>query len=92
MNDPAADPGFKKFLRNLGKRITQLRTEKHWPPAQLAQKSGLSTAKLAQIEAGQADFTMDTMLQFAHVFDMKIAEIFQGADYPPPENNEEPTR
>ncbi|WP_117208938.1 helix-turn-helix transcriptional regulator [Allorhizocola rhizosphaerae] len=57
-------------------RITDLRTERGWTQAELAQRIGVSRQTINAIETGKFDPSLPTAFRLAKLFDLKIEEIF----------------
>ncbi|MCK4473827.1 helix-turn-helix transcriptional regulator [Candidatus Parcubacteria bacterium] len=74
------NPKFKKYYDEYGKQleiayqILQLRKQKRMSQAELARKIGTKQSNVARMEAGQQNFTTDTLQKIASVFnrDLKI--------------------
>jgi len=74
------NPRFRKYYDEYGKQleiayqILQLRRQKRMSQAELARKIGTKQSNIARMEAGQQNFTTDTLQKIAAVFkrDLKI--------------------
>lgn len=74
------DPQFKKYFDQYGKQleiayaILQLRKKQGLSQAELAKKIGTNQSNIARMEAGQQNFTTDTLQKIAEAFnrDLKI--------------------
>ena len=72
------DPKFKKLFDEYGKQleiayqILQLRKKKKLSQAQLAKKIGTTQSNIARMEAGQQNFTTDTLQKIAYAFDCDL--------------------
>jgi len=74
------NPRFRKYYDEYGKQIEiayqilQLRRQKRMSQAELARKIGTKQSNIARMEAGQQNFTTDTLQKIAAVFkrDLKI--------------------
>lgn len=64
------------FATELGRRIRQLRTEKHMSQEELAFKAGLSAAHLGQIERAIKNPTVDTVGKIAGALGVSAASLF----------------
>ena len=68
------NPKFKKYYDEYGKQleiayqILQLREQKGMSQAELAKKIGTKQSNIARIEAGQQNFTTNTLQKIASVF------------------------
>ena len=74
------NPRFRKYYDEYSKQleiayqILQLRRQKRMSQAELARKIGTKQSNIARMEAGQQNFTTDTLQKIAAVFkrDLKI--------------------
>ena len=78
---------MSKVKKNLGKRIRELRTARNWTQEVLAEKIGIETASLSNIENGKTYPSVDTLEGFIEVFKIKAYElfIFEHLEMPPTE-------
>ena len=74
------NPKFKKYYNEYGKQleiayqILKLRKQKRLSQAELAKRIGTKQSDIARMEAGQQNFTTDTLQKIASAFerDLKI--------------------
>jgi len=72
------NPKFKKYYDEYGKQleiayqILQLRKQKGMSQTELAKKIGTKQSNIARIEAGQQNFTTDTLQKIASVFKREL--------------------
>ncbi|MBD0839386.1 MULTISPECIES: helix-turn-helix transcriptional regulator [unclassified Streptomyces] len=59
-------------------RITDLRAERGWTQADLAQRAGVSRQTINAIETGRFDPSLPLAFRLAKLFDMRIEELFLG--------------
>jgi putative transcriptional regulator len=57
-------------------RLRDLRTERNWTQADLAQYVSVSRQTINAIEKGKFDPSLPTAFRLAKLFDLKIEEIF----------------
>ncbi|MGI5199030.1 helix-turn-helix transcriptional regulator [Streptomyces sp. CA-288835] len=57
-------------------RITDLRVERGWTQADLAQRAGVSRQTINSIETGKFDPSLPLAFRLAKLFDLKIEELF----------------
>jgi putative transcriptional regulator len=57
-------------------RLKDLRTERAWTQADLAQRVGVSRQTINAIEKGKFDPSLPTAFRLAKLFELKIEEIF----------------
>ncbi len=61
-----------------GVQIRALRTAQEWSQAELAAEVGLDRKYISDIETGQANPTLTTLLAFASAFDIELSELLAG--------------
>ncbi|WP_151770767.1 helix-turn-helix transcriptional regulator [Streptomyces abyssomicinicus] len=57
-------------------RITDLRAERRWTQADLAQRAGVSRQTVNAIETGKFDPSLPLAFRLAKLFGMRIEELF----------------
>lgn len=57
-------------------RLTELRAERAWTQADLAQRAGVSRQTINAIETGKFDPSLPLAFRLANLFNLKIEEIF----------------
>ncbi|HEY0001573.1 MAG TPA: helix-turn-helix transcriptional regulator [Actinoplanes sp.] len=57
-------------------RITDLRADRGWTQADLAQRAGVSRQTINAIETGKFDPSLPLAFRLARLFDRKIEELF----------------
>lgn len=67
----------KKFSKNLGLRIRQIRTEKKWTLEYCEERGWPNWTHLQRIEAGKP-ITVQTLVRIANLFGMHPSEILEG--------------
>ncbi len=58
-------------------RLKVLRAERDWSQADLAERLGVSRQTVNAIETGKYDPSLPLAFKLAHVFDLRIEDIFQ---------------
>ena len=72
------NPKFRKYYNEYGKQleiayqILQLRRQKKISQAELARKLGTTQSNIARMEAGQQNFTTDTLQKIASIFSREL--------------------
>ncbi len=72
------NPKFKKYYNEYGKQleiayqILQLRKQKKISQVELAKKLGTTQSNIARMEAGQQNFTTDTLQKIASIFNREL--------------------
>lgn len=64
----------------LGEQLRRLRRDSGMTLRELAERSGLSTGMLSQIENGSADPSLGSLRKLAAVFDAEISSLFSDPD------------
>ena len=75
------NPKFRKYYNEYGKQleiayqILQLRKQKRISQSELAKKIGTKQSNIARMEAGEQNFSIDTLQKIAQVFnkDLKVS-------------------
>lgn len=62
-------------VQKFGKRIKIERIMRDWTMEQLAEKSGLGTTTIANVESGSTSPTLDTIEKLANSFGFKLYEL-----------------
>lgn len=62
--------------RDLGRRIAELRQARGFTQETIAERLGLSARYQQMIEAGEANFSIDTLLKIAAVLRVTGADLF----------------
>lgn len=64
-----------RYLRQLGERVRQTRTERNCTRRVLSRRSGVSERFIAQIEAGRGNVSILRLREIARALDVPLAEI-----------------
>jgi len=74
MKDKDFKEAFEKERHRLeiAYKISQMRTKKHFSQEQLARKIDTTQSVIARIEAGQQNFTTDTLQKIASAFNKNL--------------------
>jgi len=67
------DPTQRRFLRN----IKQLRAQKGWTQAALAEEASLSWGYIARLEIGRHDHSLSTLIKQAKALKVTGGELVQ---------------
>lgn len=76
-----------KTLRNIGRRIGEIRVQKGLSQAQLAEKIGMSVRQLQRFETGVAKdtaLTVKVLVRIANALDVDYGELHKKAKTAPP--------
>lgn len=57
-------------------RLRDLRAERNWTQADLAERAGVSRQTINAVEKGKFDPSLPLAFRLARLFDLKIEEIF----------------
>ena len=63
------------FYARLGKNIKYYRKQKNWTQQELADKMGISLNFMGKIEVAFSKPSLDTLIDFAEVFDISVLEL-----------------
>jgi transcriptional regulator with XRE-family HTH domain len=66
--------------KSLGQRIRALRNKKGWSQEYLSERCNLYSSHMGQIERGESNVTLSTLLAIARALDTTVSEIFEGLD------------
>jgi len=78
LNKKLKDPEFKKYYDEYGKQleiayqILQLRKKRKMSQKQLAEKIGTTQSNVARMEAGEQNFTTNTLNRVASAFKLEL--------------------
>ena len=64
--------------RALGTRIREQRLKRGWSQDQFADNCGIHRSRMGEIERGEVDLTLSTMLLIARTFESTLAALFKG--------------
>lgn len=74
---------YKKTLKNIGRKIGELRAKKGFTQSQFAEKTGLSHIWLQQIEAGK-EASIKALVEIANALDQDFLDLFKKPSTPKP--------
>lgn len=76
MTDQSLDS--KMLIKAFGEKIKRLRLQKGWSQTALAQLSGLSARSISQIERGEFDVRLSTLVALGDAFHTKVSQLLHG--------------
>lgn len=79
-DDLAAQENFSRELLSLGEQVRGLRFEQKMTLEELAERAGVSTGLLSQIERGIGNPSYVTLARIARALNVPLASLFQGPD------------
>jgi transcriptional regulator with XRE-family HTH domain len=62
----------------LGARIRELRSKKGWSQEEFADLCGIHRSHMGEIERGETNLTLSTMLVISHKLNVSISSLFKG--------------
>jgi transcriptional regulator with XRE-family HTH domain len=62
----------------LGARIRELRLKKGWSQEEFADLCGIHRSHMGEIERGETNLTLSTMLVISHKLNISISSLFKG--------------
>ena len=77
LRQPVADPAIQKDHRLLKNTIRELRSERGWSQARLAELLDVSRQSINAIETGKYDPSLPLAFKIARLFERSIEEIFE---------------
>jgi transcriptional regulator with XRE-family HTH domain len=75
---PNQDQTLEQVRKALGQRIKNLRIKKAWSQKLLAELSGINLRYIAQIERGELDVRLSTLMAIAEVFHTPVSQLIRG--------------
>jgi transcriptional regulator with XRE-family HTH domain len=69
------DPDHKRATEAVARAVRRLRTDRTWTLDEVARRSGISRRLIVQIEQGQANPSIGTLLRLANVFEVTLSEL-----------------
>ncbi len=88
MPTPSAD----QVVREIGRRIAELRAEKGWSQARFAEVLGIALQNLQRMEQGRQNFTVRTLVKVARKLDCAPRDLWAPPDTPPPKRGRPPRK
>ncbi|MBI1953241.1 MAG: helix-turn-helix transcriptional regulator [Candidatus Omnitrophica bacterium] len=67
-------------MKNVGKKIKELRLAREWTLADLAKRSQVTISTLSRIESGKMTGTLESHTQIAQALGVRLAELYAAAD------------
>src|SRR5262245_44908530 len=68
-----------KLMRNVGRRVAELRRQHGWTQALLAEKADVSIQYVRRIEAGRENLTLESIARLANLFKAAPAQLLAQA-------------
>jgi transcriptional regulator with XRE-family HTH domain len=68
----------KKMLKPLGERIRDLRDKKGWSQEAMAKAAAMNAGHLDEIERGEIDSSLETLVRIATAFNITLSELVHG--------------
>jgi transcriptional regulator with XRE-family HTH domain len=68
--DPSSN--LEQARRRIATQVRQLRTERRWTQGALAQKIGMSQARLSEVERGDGSFSAEQLLEVLRLFNVTL--------------------
>lgn len=64
-------------LDSIGRRVAELRKERRWSQAVLAERMKLSAKYVQRIEAGRENLTVESLLRLADALGVDVVALFE---------------
>lgn len=69
---------MQSVQKALGVRIRELRMKKEWSQEEFADKCGIHRSHMGEIERGETNLTLSTLLIISKQLDVSISALFKG--------------
>jgi len=70
--------GMQAIQKALGARIRELRAKRNWSQEAFADLCGIHRSHMGEIERGETNLTLSTLLVLTHKLDITISALFKG--------------
>lgn len=70
---------YRTYLKALGARLRELRTERGWRQVDMVRDHGFHTSHYQSLERGDK-MSMQTLLRLAEVFDIPVSDLLKPID------------
>lgn len=68
---------FQQIVLDVGRKIREFRRNRDWTQEQTAEKFGIALRNYQQIERGQQNLTIKTLVRLARLLGVKTIELFE---------------
>lgn len=69
---------MQSVQKAIGSRIRELRTKKGWSQEEFADHCGIHRSHMGEIERGETNLTLSTILVITHKLDITVSALFRG--------------
>lgn len=69
---------MQSVQKALGARIRELRLKKEWSQEEFADRCGIHRSHMGEIERGETNLTLSTLLIISKQLDVSISALFKG--------------
>jgi transcriptional regulator with XRE-family HTH domain len=66
-----------RALKDVGRRLAELRRERAWTQEELAERLGLQTNNLQRIELGMQNLTVRSLVRLANALGVTLGDLFE---------------
>jgi len=70
--------GMQAIQKTLGSRIRELRLKKGWSQEEFADRCGIHRSHMGEIERGETNLTLSTLLVISQKLETSISALFKG--------------
>jgi len=70
-------PAASRAIRDVGRRIAEIRGERDWSQARLAEELGIALQNLQRMEQGRQNFTVRTLVRVAQKLGCEPRELWE---------------
>lgn len=67
---------FDRVIGDIGRRVAEIRRDRGWTQAELAERLDVGTNYLKMIEAGRENMTVRSLVTLAAMLDVDLAALF----------------
>jgi transcriptional regulator with XRE-family HTH domain len=78
MEPPATILSMQDTQKKVGSRIRELRTKRGWSQEEFADHCGIHRSHMGEIERGETNLTLSTLLVITKQLDITISALFKG--------------
>ena len=75
-------------LLAIGATVRRHRLAKDWIPEKLAQESGLTRITVINVERGERDLRVGTLIDLARALGLRVADLLEEAGVDPPKDSD----
>jgi putative transcriptional regulator len=70
-------PDAQRVIRDAGRRVAEVRVQRGWTQAELAERLNIALQNMQRIEQGRQNLTIATLTRLAHVLGCAVRDLFE---------------